>query len=143
MRKLGYLWVSSRILERNFYKSAQINGVEQHNNYAVQKAFKSAMDFKESWKVCISLWCHEWLAVKFTQVFFAGYTSYMNDMMSISIHKNYKAIHTYYQVLCCPESVNTKLENLMVYDANFTQCICTGYCESWILFLLSFIMNSC
>ena len=31
----------------------------------------------------------------------------------------------------------------MVYGMNFTQYVCTGYCESWILSLLSFIMNSC
>ena len=54
--------------------------------------------------------------------------------------KNYKAVYTYHRVLYCPESVNTKRENSMVYGVNFTQCICTGYCESWILSLLSFIM---
>ena len=27
----------------------------------------------------------------------------------------------------------------MVYGRNFMQCICTGYCESWILSLPSFI----
>ena len=31
----------------------------------------------------------------------------------------------------------------MVYGRNFTQCVCTGYCESWILSLPSFIVNSC
>ena len=41
-----------------------------------------------------------------------------------------------------PLGVNTKQENLMVYGVNFTQCICTGYCNSWILSLLSFIINS-
>ena len=55
--------------------------------------------------------------------------------------KNYKAVYTYHQVFCCTESVNTKQENRMVYGANFTQCICTGYCELDTL-LPSFIMNS-
>ena len=56
--------------------------------------------------------------------------------------KSYKAINNNHQVLCYPESVNTKQENTMGYSANFTQCIPTGYCESWILSLPSFIMNS-
>ena len=30
----------------------------------------------------------------------------------------------------------------MVYGLNFTQCVCAGYCESWILSLPSFIINS-
>ena len=30
----------------------------------------------------------------------------------------------------------------MVYGTNFMQCICTGYCESWILSFPSFNMNS-
>ena len=30
----------------------------------------------------------------------------------------------------------------MVYGANFTQCNCTGYCESWTLSLSSFTVNS-
>ena len=47
--------------------------------------------------------------------------------------KKYKAVYIYHQVFCCPESVNTKRENPMVYCTNFTQCVCTGYCKSWIL----------
>ena len=30
----------------------------------------------------------------------------------------------------------------MVYGTNFIQCICTGYCESWILCQPSFNLNS-
>ena len=71
-----------------------------------------------------------------TEPFLAGYTSLHEQYDIDNLHtKNYKAV-------CCPESVNKKQENLMVYGANFTQCVCTGYCESWILSLLSFIMNS-
>ena len=47
--------------------------------------------------------------------------------------KNYTAVYTYHQLFCCLESVNTKRENPMVYGANFMQCVCTGYCESWKL----------
>ena len=64
----------------------------------------------------------------------------MNNVISISVHKelqSYLATPMYHQV-CCPESVNTKRENPMIYGANFTQCVCTGYCESCILSLLSF-----
>ena len=57
--------------------------------------------------------------------------------------KSYKADNTYHQVFCYPESVNTKWENPMVYSTNFMQCVCTAYCESWIVSLSPFIMNSC
>ena len=53
--------------------------------------------------------------------------------------KNYKAVNTYRHVFGYPESINTKQENQMAYGENFTQCICIGYCEGWILSLPSFI----
>ena len=56
--------------------------------------------------------------------------------------KDCKPIYTYHQAFCCPESVNTKQENPKVYSANFTRCVCTGYCENWILSSLSFFIIS-
>ena len=112
----GILWISPE----QWYGTTQ---------WAVQEAFKPAMDIKESWKVYIS-WCvvsnrPSNLLKHFLLVTYP----YMNDMIS-------------HQVFCCPQSVNTKRENQMVYGTSFMQCACTGYCESWILPLLSFIMNS-
>ena len=93
----------------------------------------------------IAIWsqCREWAAVKFIQTFLASlhFLAWMMWYWYLYI-KNYKVVYTYHQVFCCPESVNTRQENPMIYGANFMQCICTGYCENWILSLLSFIMNS-
>ena len=81
-------------------------------------------------------------AVGFIRAFLAGYF-FSHEWCDIDIYylytKNYKAVNTYHHL----ESVNTKRENPMVYIANFTQYIFTGYCESWIFSLPSFIMNSC
>ena len=58
---------------------------------------------------------------------------HMNNIYYHYLHKkNYKAVNTFRQVFCFPASVNTKQTNPRVYWANFMQCICTGYCESWI-----------
>ena len=86
---------------------------------------------------------------EFIRVFLAGYiyiSSHENYDISVDQYlytQHYKAVNNYHRVFCYPESVNTKQENPTVYGTNFTQCICTGYCENWILSLLSFIMNSC
>ena len=135
MRKLGYLRVSYRILEGNFYESAQNNGVEQHseqsrNPLSQQWILKQAerrishcwvMSDQPSHYSSISCWLH-----------FLTWTIWYRYLYT----KDYKAVYTYHQVFCCPESVNTKQENLMVDSMNFTQCVCIGYCESWILFSL-------
>ena len=42
----------------------------------------------------------------------------------------YKAINSYQQIFWLPVSVNIKRGNPMIYGANFTQCICTGHCDS-------------
>ena len=140
MRKLGYLWVSSRILKRNFHDSAQNNGAQQQGEQS-RKPSSQWRDFKKA-ELRI-LCCHEWLAVEFIQAFLAVALIHMSDTISISIYKRTIKLLTLNQVFCYPKSVNTKWENLMVYDMNFTQCICTGYCKTWILSFSSFIMNSC
>ena len=81
MCKLGYLWVSYRILERNFYKSAQSNGVEQYRKPSSQQwIFKKAAG-----KAYISSLCREWPAIKFTQAFLSGYTS-LHEQYHIDIY---------------------------------------------------------
>ena len=60
---------------------------------------------------------------------------YMNDDIDIYTQRTTKLFTPIIikSFVGCTESVNTKRENSMVYGANFTQCVCTGYCESWIL----------
>ena len=120
MRKLGYLWVSYRILERNFYNSAQSNGVEQHSEWS-RKPSNQQWIFKKAEKNIIISSLLTWMIYQY-------------------VHKE---LQSYHEVFCWPKSVNTKRDNPMVHGTNFTQCSCTGYCDSWILSLLSFIMNSC
>ena len=66
--KLGYLRVSSRIFKRNFYESAQINGVEQHSE---QSSYVNS----------------DWPSVELLKHFLLVALPYMNDMISISIHE--------------------------------------------------------
>ena len=86
----------------------------------------------------------EWPVVEFIRAFFAGcWLHFLTWIIQYQYlyTKNFKGVNTYHQVFCYPESVNTKQENPMIYGTNFTQCVCTGYCESWILSLPSFIMK--
>ena len=85
MHKLGYLWVSYRILERNVYEKCSLEQWCGAIQWAVQEAFEPAMDFKESWKVCIWLLCRQSQAVEFTQAFLAGYTS-LHERYDIDIY---------------------------------------------------------
>ena len=134
-------WVSSRIIKRNFHDSAQNNGVQQQSEQS-RKPSSQWRDFNKA-ELCI-LCCCERLAIEFIQAFLAVALLHMSATISISIYKRTTKLLTLnHQVFCYPKSVNTKWENLMVYDMNFMQCICTGYCESWILSFSSFIMNSC
>ena len=128
MHKLRYFRVSYIILESNFYKSAQSNGVEQY----IEQSNKPLSQKGLLYHRCIMSDQSSNLLEHFLLVTLP----YMNYMTSISIHKELQSFFTYHHVFCCPESVNIKWENPMVYCANFTQCICTGYCESWILFFL-------
>ena len=125
MRKLGYLRVSYRILERNFYESAQSNGMEQYSEQSSKPSSQQSI-LKKSERLIYALIYHRCIVSdrpsNLLEHFLLVTLPYMNDMISISI-----------QVFCCTVSVNTKRENPMVYGANFTQCVCTGYCESWIL----------
>ena len=82
--KLGYLRVSYRILERNFYESAQSNGVEQYSEQS-SKPSSQQWILKKSRKAYISSLHREWLAVEFTQAFLAGYTS-LHERYHIDIY---------------------------------------------------------
>ena len=82
MRKLRYLWVSSRIPERNFHDTAQNNGVEQHSEQQSRKPSNQQLNFKESWKAYIR---REWPTVEFIWVFLAGYTS-SHEQYNINIY---------------------------------------------------------
>ena len=82
MRKLGYLRVGYRILKRDFYESAQSNGVEQHGE-------NSRKPSRQQWilrtlKGVYIIAASSVTAVKFTEAFLAGYTSlhewYDNDI---------------------------------------------------------------
>ena len=67
---------------------------------------------------------------------------YTNDMISISSYtqRTLKLFTPIIKSFVALKVLMQKQENPMVYGANFTQCICTGYCESWMPSLL--IMNS-
>ena len=132
---LRYLHVSSRIPKRNFHESAQNNGVKQHSeksrkplsqNGGLKKVEKCMYIITASWATghqihsSVSCWLH-----------FLIWMIWYHYLYT----KNYKAVNTYHWIFCYPESGNTKQENLIVYGVNFTQWVCTGYCESWILSL--------
>ena len=128
MRKLRYLRVSYRNLERNFYESAHNNGVEKYNEQS-RKLSSQQWILKKAERLiyhhCVVIMSDR--PSNLLKHFLLVTLPYMNDTISISIYtKNYKAVYTYHQVFCCPESVNTKRENPMVYGVNFTQCFCTG-----------------
>ena len=85
MCKLRYLRVISKIPKRNFYKSAQSNGVEQHSEQS-RKPSSQQQILKKVERRIISSLCHEWLVVvEFTQAFLAGYT-YLHEQYDINIY---------------------------------------------------------
>ena len=129
IRILRYLRVSYRILERNFYESTQSNGVEQYSEQS-RKPSSQQWILKKAERYIYHRCVKRDRPSNLRKYFLLVTLPYINDMISISIHKE---LQSYHQVFYCHESVNTKWENPMVYSANFTQCVCTGYCESWIL----------
>ena len=85
-RKLGYLRVSYRILERNFYESAQSNGVEQYSEQSSKPLSQQSISKKAERLIyhrCIMSDRPSNLLKHFLLVTLP----YMNDMISISIHK--------------------------------------------------------
>ena len=90
MCELGYLQVSSRIPKRNFHGSAQNNGVEQHSEWSRKPSRKPSRQQRVLKKAggCMCCCCivsdrpsnsfHCFLLVTLP---------HMNDMISISIHK--------------------------------------------------------
>ena len=137
MCKVGCLQVSSRILGRNFHDLAQKNSAKQHSEQS-RKPLASNKILKCVYHVIVS----DQPLNSFECFLLSHFLTWMMQYRYLYA-KNYKAINTYHQVFFYPESGNAKRENPMVYCANFTQCVCTGYCETWILSLPSFIMNSC
>ena len=112
MCKLGYLQISSRIPKNWGFSTDQWCGTRQ---WTVQEAFKPTTDFKESWKGYMLLWvtgCQIHLSVS-GWLHFHTWTIWYQYLYT----KNHKAVNTYHHVFCYPESVNTKWENLIVYDA--------------------------
>ena len=103
MHKLGYLRVSYRILKRDFYKSAQSNGVEQHSEQS-RKPSSQQWILKKLKGVYIiaALWVTDY------QIYSS--VSYMLHFLTWMIWyqylytKNYvyKAVYTYHQVFCLP-----------------------------------------
>ena len=141
MRKLGYLWVSSRILKRNFHDSAQNNGAQQQGEQS-RKPSSQWRDFKKA--ELLILCCREWLAVEFIQTFLAVALIHMSDITSISIYKRtIKLLTLNHQVFCYPKVLIQSERTWWFMTWIFMQCICTGYCKTWILSFSSFIMNSC
>ena len=106
MCKLGYLRVSSTILKRNFYESAQINGVEQHSEQSRKPSSQQWILKKAERCIHHCYIMSDRLSNLLTEAFLGGYTSlHMSDMISISIHK---AVYTYHQAFCCLKNGNTK-----------------------------------
>ena len=138
MHKLGYLRVSTRIPERN--STIQPRTMVWNNTVC---NLESPWASNEILKKAERHICHyEWPAIKFVQAFLAGHTS-LHERYQYLYMKNYKVVNTYHKAFCYLESVNTKWENLMIYVVNLTQCVSSGYCESWILSLPSSIKYSC
>ena len=66
-----YLWVRSRITERNFQDSALNSGVKQHSEHARKSLSQQWILKKAERRIC----CHEWPCFKFILAFLAGSTS--------------------------------------------------------------------
>ena len=123
------------------YTVAEINGVEQHSKQSRKPLNQQWLLKKAERHIYDHCVVSEQPSNSFKH-FLLVTLPCMNDDIDIYTQRTTKLFTpTYHQVFCCPESVNTKRENLMIYSANFMQWVCIGYCESWILSLLSFIMN--
>ena len=133
MRKLAVISSSQLYNSQNdFYESAQSNGVEQYSEQC-SKPSSQQLILKKAERLIYHRCIVSDRPLNLLKHFLLVALPYMNDMISISIHKELQSCLHHHQVFCCPESVNTKRENPMVYGTNFTQCVCTEYCESWIL----------
>ena len=86
MCKLRYLRVSYRILERNFYESAQGNGVEQHGEQSRKPSSQQWIlkkDQRHIYHCCI---VSDW-PLNLLKRFLLVTLPYMSNMISISIYK--------------------------------------------------------
>ena len=107
--------------------------------WAVQQAFEPAIDFKESRKAYISSLHREWPAVEFTQAFLAGYTS-LHERYDINIYTQRTTklftpiIKSFVALKMLIHNKRTRWFTVWTLRSAFK---CTGYCESWILFLPS------
>ena len=77
MLKLGYLRVTSRILKRNVYESAQINSMKQHSQQWILKKAERSIYHR-----CVM---SDWLSNLFTEAFLVGYTS-LHEQYGIGIY---------------------------------------------------------
>ena len=85
MRKLRYLRVSSRILERNFYESAQINHVEQHSEQSRKPSTQQWIIKKAERYICRRCIVSDQQQNLLTEVFLAGYT-FLHERYDINIY---------------------------------------------------------
>ena len=85
MHKLRCLQVNSRILKRNFYESAQINGVEQHSEQS-RKPLSQQWIFKKAERRIYHRCIVSDQLSNLLKHFFLVTLPYMNDIISISIH---------------------------------------------------------
>ena len=86
MHKLEYLWVSSRILERNLYELAQSNVVEKHNEQSRKPSSHQWILKKPERRIYHRCVVSDWPS-NLLKCFLLIILPYMNDMISISIHK--------------------------------------------------------
>ena len=107
----------------------QINGVEQHSEQFRKSSTQQWILKKTERRIYYHRVVSDWMS-NLLKHFLLDSLSHIKIQYHYLYAVNYKAVNTYHQVFCYPESVNTKPENLMIYGMNFTKCICTGYCES-------------
>ena len=126
-------------LPKKFPQFSPEQRCEQHSDQSWKPSSQRGI-FKESWKVYYVINA-SWVTNHKIHMAVSCWLHFLTWPIwyKFQYRKNCKAVNTYHQVFCYPESVNTKWENPMVYCVVFTQCICTEYCESWILSFPSFM----
>ena len=119
MHKLIYLQVSSRILNSNSTNQAS---VEKHSEQSRKPSSQQGI-LKETKRCTVYVIAASWVTGRQFHLSVSCWLPFLTWMIwyRYLYNNNYKAVNTYHQVFCYPESVWTKQENLMVYCMKFMQ----------------------
>ena len=101
MRKFRYLWVSSRIPKRNFHKPAQNNGVKQQGEQFRKPSSQQGI-LKKAERCTCRCCIAKWPAIKFIWALLLVTLPHMNNIISISMHKELQSCQRLWSSLLLP-----------------------------------------